>query len=62
MCTFTFDTWPGSVRGFWIGENAYIVGQNLVQVLSLDGWDRLLTLQLSADDPELPVVTYAVAE
>ena len=62
MCTFTFDTWPGSVRGFWIGENAYIVGQNLVQVLSLDGWDRLLTLQLSADDPDLPVVTYAVAE
>lgn len=46
MCTFAYDTWPGSVRGFWIGENAYIVGENVVQVLSLDGWNRLLTLEL----------------
>jgi len=62
MCTFTFDTWPGSVRGFWIGENAYIVGQNLVQVLSLDGWNRLLTLKLAADEPDLPVMPYTKAE
>ena len=46
MCSFEYDTWPGSVRGFWIGENAYIVGENVVQVLSLDGWSRLATLEL----------------
>ncbi len=49
MCSFSFDVWPGSIRGFWIGENAYIVGQHVVQVLSLNGWNRLLTLKLDAE-------------
>ena len=62
LCHFEYDTWPGSVRGFWIGDCAYIVGENVVQVLSLDGWDRLLTLKLAADDPDLPVMPYIKAE
>ena len=53
MCSFSFDTWPGSVRGFWIGENAYIVGRNVVQVLALNGWDRLLTLTIGEEEPDI---------
>ena len=61
MCTFDYDTWPGSVRGFWIGENAYIVGQHVLQVLSLDGWERVLTLKLDTEDwVDEPVVPYKV--
>ena len=56
MCTFEYDTWPGSVRGFWIGENAYIVGEHVVQVLSLNGWNRLLTLELGETSPDMPAV------
>ena len=63
MCRFDYETWPGSVRGFWIGENAYIVGENVVHVLSLDGWDRLLTLTLGEEEPnEIYYKDYAVAE
>ena len=50
VCRFDFGTWPGSVRGFWIGENAYIVGQRVVQVLTLDGWEPLATLKLESDE------------
>ena len=50
QCKFDFDTWPGSVRGFWIGENAYIVGEHVLHVLSMDGWEPLLTLKLDDGD------------
>ena len=64
MCSFDYDTWPGSVRGFWIGENAYIVGENEVHVLRLDGWDHLLTLTLGEKEPDILYkdYDYAIAE
>ena len=46
LCRFDFDVWPGRVRGFWIGDNAYIVGEHVVQVIDMDGWNPLLTLKL----------------
>ena len=52
LCKFDFDTWPGSVRGFWIGENAYIVGEHVLHVLALDGWTPLLTLKLDTEDAD----------
>ena len=50
QCKFNFAIWPGSVRGFWIGENAYIVGEHVLHVLTLDGWEPLLTLRLDVGE------------
>ena len=60
LCRFDFDTWPGSVRGFWIGGNAYIVGQHVVQVIDMDGWSPLLSLKLDTaeETDDGPYVIY----
>ncbi len=49
LCHFQFDNWPGSVRGFWIGDSAYIVGEHALYVLSLNGWGQQLSMTLDKD-------------
>jgi len=46
-CSFTYDSWPGRVRGFRIGDTAYIVGEETVKVLDIGTWALMKTLELA---------------
>lgn len=47
LCRFTFDTYEYNVRGLWIGDTAYIVGQEEMMTVGMDTWTDITGINIS---------------
>ena len=47
LCRFRFDTYEYNVRGLWIGDTAYIVGQEEMMTVDMDTWRNPTGISLS---------------
>lgn len=47
LCRFSFDAYEYNVRGLWIGDTAYIVGQEEMMTVGMDTWTDITGIRIS---------------
>lgn len=48
LAHITFDAWEHTVRGLWIGDQAYIIGSGMIAIMDMNDWHMSGTLNIGA--------------